>query len=85
MDFLTPKIIFLFLALLAVLVYWGFNFVIIYHLTRFGIGTQPKKMAASFLMGAITIFVFCVTTFSYIDFDNLKSKSEILINKFLVK
>ncbi len=85
MDFITPKIIFLLLALVATVIYWGFNFIVIYHLTRFGVGTQPKKMAAFFLMGAIIIFMFSITVFPYIDFGSIQVKSGILLDKFLVK
>ena len=83
MDFISPKIMFSLILFVAIVVYWGFNFIIIYHLTRFGIGTQPKKMAATFLMGAIIIFMFTVTISSYIDFDNVQIRVTELIEKSL--
>ena len=35
------------------LIFWVISFVIIYHLTRFGIGVQPKRLAAIFLLGSL--------------------------------
>ena len=38
------------------LVYWGAVFVVFYHLTRFGVGTLPKKLSAIFLLGSVFLF-----------------------------
>lgn len=72
MDFLSPKIIFAVVALFLLLAYWAFNFIILYHLARFGIGTQPKKFAAMFLLGSITLFSICVLFSATIDLESLK-------------
>ncbi|MBX4189596.1 hypothetical protein KW785_03330 [Candidatus Parcubacteria bacterium] len=42
------------LAFLA-LTYWAFAYVLLYHLTRFGVGTLPKRIAAIFLLGSFIL------------------------------
>ena len=48
----------------VLVVYWIFAFVMVYHLTRFGIGTQPKRLAGIFLTGSLilsaTILIFFI-------------------------
>ena len=39
----------------VLVVYWIFAFVMVYHLTRFGIGTQPKRLAGIFLTGSLIL------------------------------
>lgn len=56
--------------------YWLFNFTILYHLTRFGVGTQPKKLAAIFLLGSITLSFISIFLLASLDVGNI-------INKFL--
>jgi hypothetical protein len=56
MDFSLFKLIFVLVALLFLVFYWIFGFVILYHLARFGVGTQPKKFAAVFLLGSVVLF-----------------------------
>ena len=53
-----------------------FNFIVIYHLTRFGIGVQPKKFAAVFLLGAIVLFFISSVLFASLDLNYLKSQLE---------
>lgn len=48
-------------------IYWGMVFVILYHLTRFGIGTEPKRLAAAFLFGAVILF--CASLIGYHNLD----------------
>jgi hypothetical protein len=60
------------LVLLTILLYWGLVFVILYHLTRFGIGTQPKRFAAVFLLGSVLIFGVFITSFANIDVTSIK-------------
>ncbi len=52
-------------------VYWIFAFIILYHLTRFGIGTQPKKFAAIFLGGSLIFSGIAVAMFLKIDITKL--------------
>ncbi len=48
-------------------VFWGIVFITLYHLTRFGIGTQPKKLAAALLFGAVILFCGSVFAFATLD------------------
>lgn len=47
--------------------FWTLVFIILYHLTRFGVGVQPKRFAAVFLFGAIIIFAVALISFVSID------------------
>lgn len=73
MGFITISLIFKLLIFFTLALYWIFNFVTLYHLTRFGIGTQPKAFAAIFLMGSVALFFVSVMFFSAIDLHSLKS------------
>ena len=83
MEFLSAKLIFSALTLLFLLGYWTFNFVIIYHLARFGIGTQPKKLAAIFLLGSVVLFFISISVFSGLDINSLKLKFTELAKPFV--
>jgi len=80
MDFVSTKLIFSLIALLALLGYWVFNFIIIYHLARFGVGTQPKKFAVVFLLGSVALFFISVVFLSNLDINSLKNQFEKLDN-----
>jgi hypothetical protein len=67
------QIIIALLVGLTILIYWGMVFVIFYHLTRFGIGTQPKRFAAIFLLGSVLIFGVFILAFANIDVSSLPS------------
>ena len=47
--------------------YWIFVFVILYHLTRFGIGVVPKRLAAIFLIGSVALFGISIALFVNLD------------------
>lgn len=49
------------------IVYWIVVFLILYHLSRFGVGVQPKKFAAIFLFGTVVLFSFALAF--YVNFD----------------
>lgn len=53
--------------------YWIAVFTILYHLTRFGVGTQPKRLAAGFLVGALILFCAALILFIKLDFSTLLS------------
>jgi hypothetical protein len=61
------EIIFNILVALGLLVYWVAVFIILYHLTRFGIGVQPKRFVAIFLLGSVTLF--CASVLAYMNLD----------------
>ncbi len=67
MSVLPIEIIFNILAGLVFLIYWGIAFVILYHLSRFGIGVQPKKFAAIFLLGSVILSAAVIILFMRID------------------
>jgi hypothetical protein len=48
---------------LGFFVYWIQAFFIVYHLTRFGIGSRPKIMALAFFIGSILLFVNVVNSY----------------------
>lgn len=50
-------------------IFWIVSFTILYHLTRFGVGTLPKKLSALFLVGAIIIFCISLVLFIKTDFN----------------
>jgi len=83
MDFVSAKFILVAVVLVFFFVYWVFNFVILYHLVRFGIGTQPKRLAMIFLVGSVALFFICTTLFSSIDMSSFKHRLEKLITEVL--
>jgi len=76
MDYLTYKVLVTAVIAVTIFVYWLFNFTIIYHLARFGVGTQPKKIAFIFFLGSIGLFFASVFIFARTDFSILKNKLE---------
>jgi hypothetical protein len=50
----------------GMLVYWGGVFIIMYHLIRFGVGNQPKKIAIVFLGGALILSIITSLLFAQI-------------------
>ncbi len=85
MTFLSPALIITVLILLTLAVYWIVNFIILYHLIRFGIGTQPKKIAALFLCGLIVLFFLSVLFFSSIDAGQTTSQLTKLVQQIFNK
>jgi hypothetical protein len=53
----------------ALLAYWTCCFLILYHLIRFGVSGQPKKIAVVFLGGSIVLTI--VTVLLYAQASNL--------------
>ena len=82
MDFVTAKLIFAFVILFFLLIYWVFNFIILYHLARFGVGTQPKKFAIVFLIGSVALFFASVLLFANLDFNLIKNQIKEITNLF---
>lgn len=62
------------LIIIVFLIYWGAVFVIIYHLTRFGVGTLPKRLAAIFLLGSVIISTVAIITYTSVDVTTLLPK-----------
>lgn len=79
MSIISLKLAVAILATIFFFAYWIFNFVILYHLTRFGIGTEPKKIAIIFLLGSISIFSISIILFAGIDISTLGQRLGISI------
>ena len=60
MDLSTPSLA-VFIIILAV--YSWYTFSIIYHLIRFGVGTNPKKLALIFFVGSFILFSLTVISY----------------------
>ncbi|HTE49134.1 MAG TPA: hypothetical protein VK675_04460 [Candidatus Paceibacterota bacterium] len=75
-DIFSFKLITALFAIIIIAGYWIFNFITFYHLTRFGIGTLPKKCAAIFLLGSVGLFSLCTMLFANIDSDSLSRQFE---------
>lgn len=65
------EIIFDILVALVFLIYWGATFIILYHLTRFGVGVQPKRFAAIFLFGSVILSGAAIVLFMSTDINAL--------------
>lgn len=59
------------LIILSILTYWTTAFIIIYHLIRFGIGTQPKILAGVFFFGSAFLSLISIFFFLNIDLNSL--------------
>ncbi|OGE80648.1 MAG: hypothetical protein A2660_00995 [Candidatus Doudnabacteria bacterium RIFCSPHIGHO2_01_FULL_45_18] len=68
------EIIFNVLVIGLLFVYWAVAFIILYHLTRFGVGVQPKRFAAIFMLGSIILFTVTIILFMKIDINLLISQ-----------
>jgi hypothetical protein len=53
------------------LIFWLTAFVILYHLTRFGVGILPKRLSAIFLVGAVILFSASVILHSKLEIISL--------------
>ena len=74
LNFITPQFIAGVLLVLVPLLFWGFNFIVIYHLLRFGIGVQPKRIAAIYFVGSSILFCIAVLLSANIDLTSFKSQ-----------
>ena len=64
------EIIFDILATVVFFAYWGVSFIILYHLTRFGIGVQPKRFAVVFFFGSVALSCIAILLFTTIDINS---------------
>lgn len=69
------------LFFIFVIFYWIYAFVTLYHLTRFGVGTQPKKFAAIFLIGSMVIFCVSVIIFATININGTSEQIKNLLER----
>lgn len=74
-DSLFPKIRVDFLLFgLIFIIYWLYVFVIIYHLTRFGVGPRPKVVAFVFFIGAVVLFIIPIQLLNTLNLTALTQK-----------
>lgn len=72
MDFMPLKLTLASVFLVLFVLYWAFNFIVLYHLLRFGVGTQPKKIAAIFLLSSVVLSFICASLLAQVDTGDLK-------------
>ena len=62
------KTISTFIYSFLMLLYWSGTFIILYHLIRFGVGNQPKKIAVVFLAGSLILSIITTLFFAQVLF-----------------
>ena len=65
-----PDISFIIFFILLAIYLW-YTFAITYHLIRFGIGTQPKKISLIFLIGSFILFTAVILVYLNINWQNI--------------
>jgi hypothetical protein len=70
----SPSLVMSLVGLFFFVAYWSYNFIIVYHLARFGVGVLPKRLAAFFMIGSIFLFFVSVTLYSAIDKNAVRDK-----------
>ncbi len=58
----------------AFLFFWILTFIILYHLSRFGIGTLPKRFAGIFLAGAVLLTSVNIILFASLDLSSILTR-----------
>lgn len=83
--FQTPQFFAAVVFFVFIIFYWVYAFVILYHLTRFGVGVQPKKFALFFLIGSALLFFVSVLIFATIDVSATITQITKLLQSFNIK
>ena len=62
----SPILQYLPIAILAVamIIYWVMAYFLIYHLTRFGVGAEPKMISFVFLLGSILLTIISIAVYN---------------------
>lgn len=58
-----PLVVFAF----ALVLYFIYTFIIVYHLTRFGIGVKPKLAAMIFFVGTLALLLIFFAVYASLD------------------
>lgn len=66
-TFLPLEMIVNILVVFLSLLYWGVVFITLYHLNRFGIGVQPKRLSLIFLFGSVILFSATIILYTQVD------------------
>lgn len=64
---MSPELFFDVFAGFAFLVFWLVAFVILYHLTRFGIGVLSKRLSVLFLFGSLVLSSIALVFYLKVD------------------
>jgi hypothetical protein len=70
---LTVANIFGFIFTFGIMLYWTMAFLVLYHLIRFGVSGQPKKIAIFFLAGSLVLTIITILLYSQVDLSTIPS------------
>lgn len=59
-----------FIFALGIFAYWCIVFFVLYHLIRFGVGGQPKKIAVIFLGGSLLLTMITTLLYAGVDLNS---------------
>lgn len=76
-----PLVIFAF----ALALYFIYTFIIVYHLTRFGIGTKPKLAALVFFVGTLVLLMIFFAVYGSLDIQLIQNSFAKLFTDFSIK
>lgn len=79
---MTPETIFFFICALGFFVYWTLAFLVLYHLIRFGVSGQPKKIAVIFLAGSLVLTLVTAILIFQVDLSGIKGLEELQLFNF---
>ncbi|MEK7507352.1 MAG: hypothetical protein AAB585_02300 [Patescibacteria group bacterium] len=77
----APLVIFAF----ALVLYFVYTFIIVYHLTRFGIGTKSKLAALIFFVGTLVLLMIFFTIYASLDTQAIGDNFAKLFTSFSIK
>lgn len=69
----------LFILVAALVAYWVLAYFLLYHLTRFGIGQEPKLLSFIFLLGSLALTIITIIIYVQIGYSGLTNS----VNQFL--
>lgn len=69
----------LLILVVALVAYWVLAYFLLYHLTRFGVGTEPKLVSFVFLLGSIALTIITIIIYVQMGHSVLNSS----VNQFL--
>ncbi len=69
----------LLILVVALVAYWVMAYFLLYHLTRFGVGTEPKLVSFVFLLGSIALTIITIIIYVQMGHATLNNS----VNQFL--
>lgn len=70
---------------LALVLYFIYTFIIVYHLVRFGIGTRPKLAALIFFVGTLALLMIFFAVYASLDPQAISANFAKLFGNFSIK